>query len=74
MKEQVEAPPAPPRLSVSENVDMEGEVFKNFENAISALNIELQKCKAEEHKMKKKEQDLQAEVSELKEREDDFKT
>lgn len=72
LKEQAEAP-APPRMSVSENVDMEQEIFKNFENAISSLNIELQKCKAEEHKMKKKEQDLQAEVSDLKEREADFK-
>ena len=32
---------APPRLSISENVDMEQEIFKNFENAISSLNIEL---------------------------------
>lgn len=62
-----------PRLSVSENFDMEQEIFKNFENAISSLNIELQKCKAEEHKMKKNEQDLAAEVSELKEREAEFK-
>ena len=52
---------------------MEQEIFKNFENAISSLNIELQKCKAEEHKMKKNEQDLAAEVSELKEREAEFK-
>ena len=74
VKEQAEIQvEAAPRLSVSENFDMEQEIFKNFENAISSLNIELQKCKAEEHKMKKNEQDLAAEVSELKEREAEFK-
>lgn len=74
VKEQAEIQAeAAPRLSVSENFDMEQEIFKNFENAISSLNIELQKCKAEEHKMKKNEQDLAAEVSELKEREAEFK-
>ena len=57
---------AAPRLSVSENFDMEQEIFKNFENAISSLNIELQKCKAEEHKMKKNEQDLAAIAKSMK--------
>jgi chromosome segregation ATPase len=74
VKEQAEIQAeAAPRLSVSENFDMEQEIFKNFENAISSLNIELQKSKPEEHKMKTKEQDLAAEVSELKEREAEFK-
>lgn len=42
-----------PNISDDE-VDMDHEIFKHFENAISRLNIELQKSKSTEQKLKKK--------------------
>lgn len=37
-----------------DDIDMDHEIFKHFEHAISRLNIELQKSKSSEQKLKKK--------------------